>query len=50
MCLLLNGFTFCQDSDLLGAEDGEKENAKEERMMAVVSTFVLGGISRFILT
>lgn len=49
VCLLLNGLTFCQDSDLLGVEDGEKENAKEERIVALVSTFALNGITRFIL-
>lgn len=48
--LLHLGFTFCQDSDLLGTKDGEKEKAKEEKIMALVSTLVLSGITRFILT
>lgn len=48
--LLLNGLTFFQDPDLLGIEDGEKENAEEEKIMALFSTFVVDGITRFILT
>lgn len=36
MCLLLNGFTFCQDSELLGTEGGEKENAKEGKIAALI--------------
>lgn len=48
ICLLLNGLIFFQDSDFLGC--GEKEETKEERSRALVSTSSPRGITRFVLS